>query len=230
METGPNERGERCPFCNGAFYHLGDGMKKCSSCRRKFSLKKVTRDRDLIASFCRGETAHAVAKVRGLNYQSVTSRYGTLRLMAAEHLETAYGAYRDNVAEFEEYIYLEASKRHDKRNIFDAHNFITFDYGGQVYNLLMPSLHRFKQGFLDDGLEELYYEEFSKFLRIHRISKLQKSKNTITAFWNFFEHFITRYKGVRPENFVYYLKEAEFKFNYTESEQYEILRRRWFET
>lgn len=228
LKMGPNNTAERCPYCSGTLYHLSDGMKKCASCRKKFSLKKVQRDRDLIARFCRGDTARNAARETGLSYQSVVARYGNLRLLAAAHLEETYETQRDRVTEFEEYIYLEASKRHDRRHIFDAHNFITFDYGGQVYNLLMPSLHRFKQEFLDDGLEQIYYEEFSKFLRIHRIAKLQKSKNTITAFWEFFESYITRYKGVKPENFPYYLKEAEFKFNYPENEQTAILASLWF--
>ena len=228
LKMGPDHIVERCPYCSGRLYHLSDGMKKCAACRKKFSLKKMRRDLDLIARFCRGDTAHSVAKDSGLSYQSIVARYGDLRLLAAAHLEEAYEAQRNQVTEFEEYIYLEASKRHDKCNIFDAHNFITFDYGGQVYNLLMPSLRRFKQEFLDDGLEQLYFEEFSKFLRIHRIAKLQKSKNTITAFWEFFETYIIRYKGVKPENFAYYLKEAEFKFNYSEPEQFNILYTRWF--
>jgi hypothetical protein len=228
LKMGPSHPIGRCPYCSGTLYHLSDGMKKCAACRKKFSLKKVARDCDLIARFCDGETALSAAQAAGYSYQSVVARYANLRLLAAAHLEDAYDAARDQVSEFEEYIYLEASKRHDKRHIFDAHNFITFDYGGRVYNLLMPSLHRYKQEFLDDGLEKLYYDEFSKFLRIHRIAKLQKNKNSITAFWEFFEEYIIRFKGVKTENFAYYLKEAEFKFNYSESEQFNILYTRWF--
>jgi transposase-like protein len=203
-------------------------MQKCAACRRKFSPEKVRKERDLIAMFCRGETAHHAARTMTISYPSVTARYKRLRLLAAAHLEQAYESQRHRVAEFEEYIYLEASKRCEKRHIFDAHNFITFDYGGRVYNLMMPSLHRFKHDFLEDSLDGLYYEEFARFLRIHRIAKLQKSKNTITDFWEFFEGYILRYKGIRQENFPYYLKEAEFKFNYSESEQYEILTALWF--
>jgi len=225
---GPNRETESCPYCHGRLYHLGDGMKKCSHCRKKFSLHKVRKERELIARFCSGETARSAAGAMGISYPSVTARYGHLRLLASAHLESAYEANRDAVSEFEEYVYLEASKRKDRRNIFDAQNFITFDYGGKVYNLLMPSLHRFKHDFLDDRLDGLYYEEFSKFLRLHRIAKLQQRKNTITEFWDFFEEFITRFKGIRPENFAYYLKEAEFKFNYPLPEQTRILDALWF--
>jgi len=47
------------------------------------------------------------------------------------------------------------------------------------------------------------------------ISKLKTIENTITKFWRFFEIFIRPYKGVKSEYFLSYLKEAEFKFNYT---------------
>ena len=230
MKIGPNCKIDRCPYCSGALYELGEGMLKCRACRKKFSPRKMIKDLELIERFCRGETALEASKAMGISYQSVITRYERLRLLAATHLEEAYEAHRSEVREFEEYIYLEASKRHDKRNIFDAHNFITFDYGGKVYNLLMPDLHRYKQEFLDDGLESLYYEEFSKFLRIHRIAKLEKSKNTITRFWDFFEQYIIRYKGIRSENFAFYLKEAEFHFNYSAEEQYNILQTLWYRT
>ena len=35
---------------------------------------------------------------------------------------------------------------------------------------------------------------------------------------------LKKYKGVEEDNFYYYLKESEFKFNYTKDEQIEILR------
>ncbi len=35
------------------------------------------------------------------------------------------------------------------------------------------------------------------------------------------------FKGVRKENLVYYLKEAEFKFNYSKEEQRSILTDLW---
>ena len=109
-------------------------------------------------------------------------------------------------------------------NIFDAQNFLTFNYGeNKVYNLLMPNLNRYKQQFLSDNLDEVYFKEFSRFMMFNKIAKTKQLENTITQFWNYFEANILQYKGIDNDNFFYYLKECEFKFNYTKEEQYKVL-------
>jgi hypothetical protein len=101
---------------------------------------------------------------------------------------------------------------------------LTFTYDGdKVYNLLMPNLYKYKDQFLDDGLDETYFKEFSRFMMFNKITKTKKRENTITRFWSFFEEFIVQYKGIKNENFIYYLKECEFKFNYSHDEAKEIL-------
>lgn len=202
-------------------------MCKCSGCRKKYSLHKINTDFAVIERFCRGMNAHQSAQDLKLNYVTVKKRYDRLRLLITDHLEERYQSRTIEIGEYEEYLYLEAAKRHEHHHIFDAHNFITFDYGGWIYTLMMPSLHRHKQQFLADNLQETYYEEFSKFLRLNRIAKLQKRNNQITKFWNYFESFILQYRGVTPDHFAYYLKEAEFKFNYPDPHRCEVLKRLW---
>lgn len=219
----------RCIYCEGRLYDLAKGMKKCARCTKKFSPQKVQRELRCIEAFCEDSSALALSDALGISYPTALTYYRRFRELIVQHLDDAYNDRTEEVKEFDEYIYLEASKRHERRNIFDAHNFLTFDYGGKVYTILLPSFARHKQQFLNDGLESLYYEEFSRFLRLHRIAKLEKRKNSITAFWEFFEDHILRYKGVKAENFVYYLKEAEFKFNYPKTVQQKILTRLWFQ-
>ena len=77
----------------------------------------------------------------------------------------------------------------------------------------MPNLHKYKNQFLDNGANEAYFKEFSKFMMYNKISKLQKSQTIIVQFWQYFEESILKYKGISEENFFYYLKEIEFKFN-----------------
>jgi len=52
-----------------------------------------------------------------------------------------------------------------------------------------------------------------KYLTFNKIAKLTKAQSTITQFWDYFETFICQYKGVSDEQFVFYLKEAEWRFN-----------------
>lgn len=213
----------KCIYCDhNKLYELKSGQMKCSKCKKKFSPKKIKTDLVLIECFCENITVNEACKKLSINYITVKKRYDFFRQLIANFLEDEY---RDKeVIEYDEYIYLEKSKKKVKENIFDAQNFLTFHYEEKVYNLLMPNLNRYKNQFLEDGSEEIYFKEFSKFMMFNKISKTQKRENLITQFWLFFEDAILKYKGVSSENFFYYLKEIEFKFNYGKSEQEEILK------
>ncbi|MFA6190824.1 MAG: transposase [Sulfurimonas sp.] len=212
----------KCIYCNHEkLYELKSGQLKCAKCKKKFSAKRTETDSALIACFCENLTIHQASKKLSINYVTVKNRYKLFRQLIANFLEDAY---KDKtVVEYDEYIYLEKSKKKIKENIFDAQNFLTFHYDDKIYNLLMQNLSRYKNQFLDDGMEKVYFKEFSKFMMFNKISKTQKRENLITQFWLFFEKSILKYRGVSGENFFYYLKEIEFKFNYEESLQEKIL-------
>jgi transposase-like protein len=55
-------------------------------------------------------------------------------------------------------------------------------------------------------------EEIKSMFRQSRIIKIYE-KTLIKKFWLYFEEFIKRFKGISEEEFFYYLKEAEFRFN-----------------
>ncbi len=218
----------KCPYCNHSVtYKIKTGQEKCSFCKRKFSPGRILLHLQLIECFSRGFNANRTSKELGLNYVTVKKRFESFRILAAEHLENEYRNHQ--ALEYDEYIYLPKSKKKIKENIFDSQNFLTFCYSGtKVYNLLMPSLKRYKQEFLDDGLENTYFKEFSKFMMFNKVAKTTKMENTITEFWNYFEKFILQYKGIDNENFIYYLKECEFNFNYSLKERISILKDLFF--
>ena len=211
-----------CPYCNSKIlYKLSSGQLKCSGCKRKFSAKKLQRDRDVISLFCQDCTAKESAQKLQLNYITVKKRYEDFRRLIAQYLEDNY--IGKEIVEYDEYIYLEKSKKRVDENIFDAQNFLTFCFDDKVFNLPMTDLSQYKREFLDDGLDKAYFKEFSKSMMLNKIAKIQKLDNTITKFWLYFEKSILKYKGIKKENFFYYLKEIEFKFNYTKEEQKSIL-------
>jgi len=213
----------KCIYCNHAkLYTLKSGQMKCAKCKKKFSPKKIDTQLKLIEAFCENLTVNEASKQLSINYITVKKRYEFFRQLIANFLEEEY---RDKaVIEYDEYIYLEKSKKKVKENIFDAQNFLTFAYEEKVYNLLMPNLNKYKNQFLEEGTDGVYFKEFSKFMMLNKISKTRKRENIITQFWLFFEDAILKYKCVSSENFFYYLKEIEFKFNYEKSAQEEILR------
>ena len=212
-----------CPYCNyNRVYELNTGQNKCAKCLKKFSLKKINRDKNIIDAFCENKSVNRCSKELKINYLTVKKRYDFFRVLIANYLEDEYNSYP--VDEYDEYIYLPKSKKKVPENIFDSQNFLTFNYNTtQIYNLLMPNLNKYKEQFLDDGLDKTYFNEFSKFMMFNKIAKTAKRENTITRFWNYFEDSIVKYKGIDNGNFIYYLKECEFKFNYTKEEAKEIL-------
>lgn len=222
------EQSHHCIYCHHTLYQLGDGMVKCSVCKKKYSPKKVESTLILIDLFCRDENALSASKTAHISYATVLKYYQYFRKLVIEHCEEEYHLYRNRESEYEEYIYQEKSKRNEKSAIFDAHNFLTFAYGEKVYNILMPSLNMYKQQFIKDNLEDVYEKEFSHFMRSSKIIKITAHDNTITRFWRYFETFITAFKGVSREYFPYYLKEAEFKFNTPVKRRRDILERLCF--
>ena len=212
-----------CIYCdNDKLYTLKTGQLKCCVCKKKFSPRKIKKELDVIRRFCNDYSANQTAKDLKINYVTVQKRYETFRKMIANFLEDEYK--NKNVIEYDEYVYLPKSKKKIKENIFDAQNFLTFNYDDRVYNLLMPNLKTYKNQFIADGAKEAYFKEFSKFMMINKISKTHKRENVITKFWLFFEESILKYKGVSDDNFIYYVKEIEFKFNYSKQTQEDTLK------
>ena len=214
---------QECPYCQAPLYGLGDGMFKCRRCRRKLSPRRHTKVRKLIGAFCHGENALECAARLGYSYVSVHTHFDSFRQLCARISEEQYEALRHKPCEYEEYFYLERSKRGRKNAVFDAHNFLTFDYEGHLYTIVMPSLTQFRQQFIDDNLESVYAAEFVRFKRQSRLIRISQRYNSIVRFWEFFEQSILRYKGVSRENFPLYLKEMEFKFNHAPEQQSALL-------
>ncbi len=213
----------KCLFCNAPLYQLSDGRVKCVTCKKRYSPKRMAHMQKVIALFCNNLSAQEATQQLGVSYGALSRHYQQLRSFAANECEVRFESHRQSVSEYDEYLYLERTKRSNPESIFDAYNFVTFDYGGAVYNLLMPSLSQYKEQFLRDGIEQVYFRQFSKYMRQNKIIKITSRYNTITEFWDYFETFITRYKGVSERYFPYYLKEAEFKFNLSQEEQRNVL-------
>lgn len=220
---------ERCVYCgHDHLYVLDDGMRKCSRCRKKHSPRRVERIVSIIQAFSRDETASQASRRLELSYVSVLRQYEHFRKACARICEAEYEALRHLSCEYEEYYYLERTKRHRPEAVFDAYNFITFELEGHVYNILMPTLQRYKEQFIDDDLIKVYSQEFDRFKRKSRIIKVSRHLNQIVAFWDYFETSIVRYKGVSKENFPLYLKEIEFKFNHEMQQRQMLLEQDYF--
>jgi len=217
-----------CLYCQNFVYTLSDGRVKCSSCHKKISLNKINKIIFLIECYINNESALSISKRMKISYTSVQKYYEILRSLSAKICEDEYEIIRINHCEYEEYYYLEHSKKLKREAIFDAHNFLTFDYSNHIYTILMPSLQQYKKQFLEDSIEDSYVNEFNKFKRNSKIIKVDKHFNNIVLFWKYFEQNILKYKGIKNSSFIYFLKEFEFKFNHTKEEAINLLIKQYF--
>lgn len=190
-------------------YQLPHQHVKCASCRRKFSLKRLHTDKEVIQAFIENKTTLQTSQSLKLHYATVQNRFFTLRTKILYYLDEKYQKTSHSL-EYDEYIYIK------NKNIYNAQNFLTFVYDNHIYNLMLPSLHKFRTYDKSD-------KELAKFLFLNKIAKLQSKHSRINEFWSYLEEFLRRFKGVKSEHFIYYLKEAEFKFNYDNEVQEALL-------
>ena len=218
----------QCISCKSDVYFLGDGRTKCIKCHKKISLQKLNKISTLIQCFIEDESALSVSKRLHLSYVSVQKYYDKFRFLSAQICEREYESLRNLQCEYEEYFYLESSKSLEREAVFDAHNFLTFDYANHIYTILLPSLHQYKMQMIEDNIQGAYIDEFIKFKRLSRIIKVNRYLNNIVHFWEYFEKSILKYKGVSDEKFAYFLKEIEFKYNHSKERAKDLLKEEYF--
>ena len=206
-----------CQNCNNTtFYTLANDYIKCKTCAKKYSLKKLQKDNLIIIQFCENKNAIKISKELELNYKTVKDRFDIFRKKIALFLEHEYNNSIHDYNEYEEFYYIkEREKKKKKKSLSESINIMGFYSNKKVYTLLMPKIGR-RAFDIEDG--------FIQYLNWNKIHSLNSHQTNLNIFWKFLEDNLKKYKGVEEDNFFYYLKESEFKFNYTKDEQIEILR------
>jgi len=192
-----------CIYCNHyIIYKLNDGNYKCAKCKRKFSPKKIERKAKILHSFLQNLSPKEIAQKHKFAYATVVKEINHIRSIMAQICENEF-LRKNDIKEFDEYLYIPKTNKKETTAIYKAHNFLTIDYGEKIYNILLSDMKIY---------ENLTPEEIKKILRQSHIIKI-KQNITIPLFWEYFEKFIVKFKGIKKEKFFLYLKEAEFRFN-----------------
>jgi len=198
-----------CIYCKHPYtYALADKQRKCSKCKKKFSPKKVLREKILYKKFSNGKTARETSLLLNVHFATVQKYYEQFRHNIALYADEMYQKNSHRVTDYDEYLYLPKSLK-AKRNIHKLQHFLTLTYDAKVYSIMMPKIKRS----LFEQKDEQENKLLLKYLTFNKISKLSKAENTITEFWKYFEEFICKYKGISDDKFIFYLKEAEWRFN-----------------
>jgi len=169
----------------------------------------VEREKRLHTLFIEGLTAREASFHTGMHFATVQRYYEAFRNDLALQCDAMYQRNSHKVSDYDEYLYLPKSLDPHK-DISKIRHFLTLAYEGKVYNLMMPSVSSL-------GLDPSNRDEqklIEKYLRHHSISKISTERSTIRSFWEYFENFIIKFKGISEERFIFYLKEAEWRFNH----------------
>jgi len=187
---------------------LADKQRKCGKCKRKFSPRKIEREQKLYTLFIEGINVREASKQSKMHFATVQKYYENFRRNIALYADEIYQHNSHRVTGYDEYLYLPKSLKVED-NIHKIQHFLTMSYDNKVYNIMMPRTRDIHY----DNEDEQSSKLLLKYLKFNKVAKLSKAQNTITTFWDYFESFICQYKGVSDAQFIYYLKEAEWRFN-----------------
>lgn len=178
-------------------------------------------DLKIIESFVSNINALECSKILKLNYRTVANKYQLFRQLIANYLQHLYENTPSSNSSYEEFYYFtQRQKEQPYKSLYDAINIIGFYTNGLVYTLLMPKLP--KTNLIQED------KNFEKFLTWHKLQSLNAYATPLRVFWNYLEQNLKKYKGMKEENFFYYLKECEFKFNFLLNQQIAILKNLYF--
>lgn len=200
----------KCIYCNHHHvYSLCDGLKKCAKCKRKFSPQKQLFIQNALKLFCQNINALQASKILNCSYLKISNIFNRFRHAISVFLENDFELNKDKIVEYEEFVYAL-----NKKNIYETQSILCFSDNQKIYTVLMPSIAL---------SQKLTGDEIKKFFLFHKFIKLQSNQTKINEFRSFFDLNIKSYRGVSKQNLLYYIKELEFKFNYTEQERIKIL-------
>ncbi len=212
---------KQCIFCGQTkLYKVSSTQYRCITCKRTFSHAKQAQEMHILDSFITNHSAHECAKLLDLNYLTVTKTYHKFRLLLIAHSEALYAEQTNTFSQYDEYYFLPTCKRGKPKYLFDAIGILGMLYGKRIHTLLLPDQFAHLKNLEETSIEK---ETYARYLNQHKVAHYESFDNALVDFWHFLENWLDHFKGIQKENFIYYLKEAEFKFNYDKEEQRAIL-------
>lgn len=221
-----------CPFCEHHFlYKIQNHTYRCARCHKKYSAKKLDFDYEALKAFCQDHSVNSNTKALHVNYKNIKERYMAFRKLCFLHSEKIYSKKDGQFDEYDEYYYLPQNKRGQVKYLFEAIGILGMVYKDKIYTLLLPDQFLHLRAEQDNKNVNLaYLKEYAKYLNRYKIVHFEKFDSLVINFWVFLEKKLAKYKGIKRENFSYYLKEYECKFNYTKEELFDILWEAWIDS
>lgn len=234
-------RGKKCVFC-GSFKvnRTKRGYVKCRACGAQKSLTKIKREIAVVTGFYQQCPAYRLASDMGVDYQTVTRTYQSLR-ETLYHITELEGKKLSGEIEMDESYF--GGRRKGKRGRGSQGKNIVFgllERDGRVYTRVVE--HVSKEELMavirkKTRKGSVYYtDSFKSYNSLKRLGKHhtvnhsksmvdKKTKNHINGiegFWSFAKHILYNYRGVSKYHFPMYLKEVEYRYNHRKDNLFKL--------
>jgi transposase len=218
---------------------LADNRIWCSSCRQKYSLKRLKRDLKVLYYFYLEVSARKCANELGLSYKTVAKRYATYRNAIVQFSEQEFKKLR-GLVEADESYFGGKRKGNRGRGAFNKQAvFGVLERNGRVYTAVVNDVSaktlfehiqkKTRKGsvfYTDDFKSYKDLKQYGKHNRIKHSKTFGRDHNHINGiegFWSYAKERFHKYHGISRENYLPYIKEMEFRFNHRNEPLYPAL-------
>jgi transposase len=233
--------GRKCIFCdNYGLYRLADKRAKCKKCYKYYSLTKLKRDIQILYYFYLEISAKKTANEMDLDYGVIHRKFMQFRKLIAEHCNNQAQKLNGELELDESYF---GGKRKGNRGRGANNKAIVFgilERNGKIYTKIVENVsketlmkeieNKTQKGsvFYTDGWKSyVSLEQYGKHNIIrHDKDEFAKDKNHINGiegFWSYAKERFHKYHGIRKNNYPFYLKEMEFRFNHRKEQLFNVL-------
>jgi len=232
--------GNICRYCSTEkLYNLKDNRVKCKECNRRYSIKQTSIDLWSLYYFSIETTANKASKELRVNYRTILTRFNNYRRKINQFQQSNFQLLRGEIECDESYFggrrkYLRGRSKSNKIIVLGLLERKGKIYTTVVENVKASSLLEEIKSKSDKG-SVFYTDQFKsyislKFYRKHLLvdhqEKFVNGKNHINGiegFWSYAKERLLKYHGVSKQNFILYLKELEFRYNFRKSNIFHLL-------
>ena len=233
--------GRKCIFCDKyGLYRLADKRVKCKHCNKKYSLTQLKRDLLVLYYFYLEISARKTARELELDYDTVQSRFMQFRKKIADYCNQEAKKLNGELELDESYF---GGKRKGNRGRGAKNKTIVFgilERKGKIYTKIVENVsaetlmneiqNKTLKGsvFYTDGWKSYAsLEQYGKHNIIDHdkelVDKNHNHINGIEGFWSFAKERFHKYHGIDKQNYPFYVKEMEFRFNHRNESVFNLL-------
>lgn len=232
--------GRECPRCGKThLYQMRDNRFKCKNCLYKYSFKKLRDDFSVLHYFSLEIPVNKTARDLDMNYKSVRSKYMQYRREIYTYLNQEFNKLSGEIECDESYF---GGKRKGPRGRGSANKIKVFgmlERKGKIYTTIIDNVtaetlmneikNNSEKGsvFYTDKFRSYKSLKFyGKHLTIDHNKYFKNGRrhiNGLEGFWSFAKERLLKYHGISNDNFLLYLKEMEFRYNYRKENLFNLL-------